>query len=63
MSFLPIRRLIAGLLRQPRWWNPVKPLPAVGGTPALHAVEPNELAGYLIARLPPPRPCFFWGLI
>ena len=39
---IPVLRLAAGLLRQPRWWNPVKPLPAVGGTPALHAVEPNE---------------------
>lgn len=35
-------RGVAWLLRQPRWWNPLKPLPPVGGTPALHAVEPNE---------------------
>ncbi len=34
--------IVAWLLRQPRWWNPLRPLPAVGGLPALHAVEPDE---------------------
>jgi hypothetical protein len=24
------------------WWNLLRPLPAVGGKPSLHAVEPNE---------------------
>lgn len=24
------------------WWNPVAPLPNVGGDPAIHGVEPNE---------------------
>jgi hypothetical protein len=33
---------LAWVLRQPAWWNPLKPLPAVGGAPALHAVEPQE---------------------
>lgn len=35
-------RAVAWMLRQPRWWNPLKPLPALGGAPALHAVEPQE---------------------
>lgn len=35
-------RHVARLLRQSAWWNPLKALPAVGGTPALHAVEPDE---------------------
>lgn len=25
-----------------KWWNPVRPLPPVGGDPALHGVEPDE---------------------
>ncbi len=29
-------------LRRPSRWNPLAPLPAVGGKPALHAVEPKE---------------------
>ena len=33
---------LAWCLRQPRWWNPLKPQPPVGGMPALHAVEPDE---------------------
>jgi len=33
---------LAHVLRRPVWWNPVRPLPPVGGTPALHAVEPDE---------------------
>jgi hypothetical protein len=35
---MPVLKLVAWVLRQPAWWNPLKPLPAVGGTPALHAV-------------------------
>jgi conjugative coupling factor TraD (TOL family) len=33
---------IAHLMRTRAWWNPLRPLPAVGGKPALHAVEPEE---------------------
>ena len=35
-------RLLARGLRSRSRWNPVAPLPAVGGKPALHAVEPKE---------------------
>jgi len=33
---------IASLLHRRAWWNPLAPLPALGGLPALHAVEPDE---------------------
>ncbi len=33
---------IARILRSRAWWNPWPPLPPVGGTPALHGVEPDE---------------------
>ena len=39
---VPILSLLARLLRIRTWWNPLAPLPAVGGKPALHAVEPDE---------------------
>jgi conjugative coupling factor TraD (TOL family) len=39
---LPVLSLIAALLRRRAWWNPLSPLPPVGGKPALHAVEPDE---------------------
>jgi conjugative coupling factor TraD (TOL family) len=39
---IPILSLLANLLRVRAWWNPLAPLPAVGGKPALHAVEPDE---------------------
>jgi len=39
---IPVLSLVASLLRQPHWWNPFRPLPSVGGTPVLHAVEPHE---------------------
>jgi len=39
---IPILSLLASLLRVCAWWNPLAPLPAVGGKPALHAVEPDE---------------------
>jgi len=29
------------------WWNPVAPLPSVGGDPAIHGVEPNEDAVWM----------------
>lgn len=38
----PGLKQVAHLLRHSAWWNPLKPLPSVGGTPALHAVEPDE---------------------
>ena len=38
---------LAGLLRTPAWWNPLAPLPSVGGKPALHAVEPDEQAVWM----------------
>ena len=33
---------ISRALRTSAWWNPVQPLPPVGGLPALHGVEPDE---------------------
>ena len=39
---VPILSLLAWLFRVRAWWNPLSPLPAVGGKPALHAVEPDE---------------------
>ena len=39
---MPSLRLLAHFLRSRAWWNPLAPLPAVGGKPALHAVEPEE---------------------
>ncbi|WP_369157123.1 type IV conjugative transfer system coupling protein TraD [Candidatus Thiodiazotropha sp. LNASS1] len=39
---VPILSLLAQLFRVRAWWNPLSPLPAVGGKPALHAVEPDE---------------------
>ncbi len=38
---LLLKQVAAGL-RSRAWWNPLKPLPPVGGKPALHAVEPEE---------------------
>ncbi len=39
---MPFLSLAARGLRSRSRWNPVAPLPAVGGKPALHAVEPKE---------------------
>ena len=39
---VPVLCGLAHLFRARAWWNPLAPLPAVGGKPALHAVEPNE---------------------
>ena len=33
---------ISWFISQQKWWNPLRPLPPVGGNPQLHAVEPNE---------------------
>ncbi|MCP5409966.1 MAG: type IV secretion system DNA-binding domain-containing protein, partial [Chromatiaceae bacterium] len=38
----PILKWLATGLHIRAWWNPLKPLPSVGGKPALHAVEPEE---------------------
>jgi len=38
----PLLNIPACLLRTRAWWNPLAPLPPVGGKPALHAVEPDE---------------------
>lgn len=38
----PVRGRVAALLRTRAWWNPLKPLPDLGGNPSLHAVEPRE---------------------
>ncbi|WP_041363997.1 type IV secretion system DNA-binding domain-containing protein [Methylomonas methanica] len=32
------------LMQSPAWWNPVAPLPPVGGKPQIHAVELKEQA-------------------
>lgn len=34
-------------LRQDSWWNPVAPLPPVGGDPAIHGVEPEEMEQWM----------------
>lgn len=39
---IPGLSLLAKGLRSRSCWNPLAPLPAVGGKPALHAVEPHE---------------------
>tara|TARA_R110002072_G_scaffold209067_8_gene366542 strand:- start:7982 stop:10096 length:2115 start_codon:yes stop_codon:yes gene_type:complete len=39
---VPGLSFIARVLRSRSRWNPLAPLPAVGGKPALHAVEPHE---------------------
>ena len=39
---IPVLSGLAYLLRSRAWWNPLSPLPPVGGKPALHAVEPEE---------------------
>ena len=39
---VPILSWLAHFLRVRAWWNPLAPLPALGGKPALHAVELEE---------------------
>ncbi len=41
-EFVPALSLLVRLFRIRAWWNPLAPLPAVGGKPALHAVELEE---------------------
>ena len=38
----PLLSTVAQLLRSRRWWNPLGPLPLLGGNPALHAVGIHE---------------------
>jgi len=38
----PLLKWLAAALRRRSWWNPLRPLPPLGGKPALHAVEPEE---------------------
>ena len=38
----PLLSTVARLLRSRRWWNPLAPLPLLGGNPALHAVGIHE---------------------
>jgi hypothetical protein len=38
---------LAKVLGQRVWWNPLAPLPPVGGDPALHGVEPEESTVYM----------------
>jgi conjugative coupling factor TraD (TOL family) len=38
----PVLKHAAAFLARDAWWNPARPLPAVGGKPALHGVEPHE---------------------
>jgi len=39
---VPLLCYCARALRSRAWWNPLRPLPALGGNPAIHGVEPNE---------------------
>ena len=39
---VPVLSWLTHLFRVRAWWNPLAPLPAVGGKPALHAVELEE---------------------
>ncbi|MGY6275070.1 type IV conjugative transfer system coupling protein TraD [Methylomonas sp. MgM2] len=38
----PMLQSLAKLMQSPAWWNPVAPLPPVGGKPQIHAVELDE---------------------
>ena len=42
MGISPDSEFAGAAVRVRAWWNPLAPLPAVGGKPALHAVEPDE---------------------
>ena len=43
----PRLRPLVTVLRSGSRWNPWRPLPAVGGLPALHGVEPDEQAVWM----------------
>jgi conjugal transfer pilus assembly protein TraD len=38
---------LSRLSRRDAWWNPLAPLPSVGGDPAIHGVEPDEDAVWM----------------
>jgi conjugative coupling factor TraD (TOL family) len=38
----PILQPLVKLMQSPAWWNPVAPLPPLGGKPQIHAVELKE---------------------
>lgn len=38
----PMLQPLVKLMQSPAWWNPVAPLPPVGGKPQIHAVELDE---------------------
>jgi len=40
-------KYLARLLAVRAWWNPLRPLPPVGGKPQLHAVEPDEQSAWM----------------
>jgi conjugative coupling factor TraD (TOL family) len=44
---LPVLRHLAEGLSRDTWWNPLRPLPDVGGKAALHGVEPDEEDVYM----------------
>lgn len=44
---LPVLRHLAEGLGRDTWWNPLRPLPDVGGKAALHGVEPDEEDVYM----------------
>ncbi|PQA85916.1 type IV conjugative transfer system coupling protein TraD [Hyphococcus luteus] len=46
----PSLSLIAGFLSRDAWWNPLRPLPPVGGNPAIHAIEPREQSAFMDLR-------------
>ena len=46
----PVLSTVATALSKRVWWNPLAPLPAVGGKPALHAVELDETAVWMELR-------------
>jgi conjugative coupling factor TraD (TOL family) len=39
---VPFLKMIARTIASRRWWNPLAPLPSLGGNPALHAVGLHE---------------------
>ncbi|PHM37781.1 conjugal transfer protein TraG [Xenorhabdus mauleonii] len=41
---------LSALLRKDSWFNPVRPLPPVGGNPALHGIEPQEADVFMDLR-------------
>jgi len=44
---IPLMAPVANFTGSFKWYNPVKPPPPVGGSPLLHAVEPNENDVYM----------------